>query len=66
MPGMRGVVCFDAIRALYPDIPIVIMSGFSEAHIRSEYVERVLHGVLQKPFRFPELERTVREIVGGP
>jgi signal transduction histidine kinase len=66
MPGMRGVVCFDAIRALYPDIPIVIMSGFSEAHIRSEYVERVLHGVLQKPFRFPELERTVREIVGAP
>jgi two-component system, cell cycle sensor histidine kinase and response regulator CckA len=66
MPGMRGVVCFDAIRAQFPDIPIVVMSGFSEDQIRLIYKERLLQGVLQKPFRFPELERIVRETVGEP
>jgi signal transduction histidine kinase len=66
MPAMRGVVCFDAIRELCPDIPIVVMSGFSEDHVRSEYGGRVLQGVLRKPFRFPELERIVRETVGHP
>jgi CheY-like chemotaxis protein len=66
MPGMLGVTCFDAIREIRPDIPIVVMSGFSEDQIRAEFAGRVLQGVLRKPFRFPELERTVREIVGAP
>jgi signal transduction histidine kinase/CheY-like chemotaxis protein len=66
MPGMRGVECFDAIRELQPNLPIVVMSGYAEETIRKEFAGRDFQGILQKPFRFPELERIVRETVGAP
>ena len=33
MPGLSGVDCFDSIRQMDPDLPVV-MSGYSEERIR--------------------------------
>ena len=65
MPGLSGVDCFDSIRQLDPEVPIVVMSGYSEERIRAEFRGRELKGLLKKPFRFSELDRVVSMAVGG-
>jgi len=65
MPGLSGVDCFDSIRQLEPELPIVVMSGYSEERIRAEFMGRELEGLLKKPFRFSELERVVHSALGA-
>ena len=66
MPSTHGLECFDAIRELRPEIPIILMSWSSEDQIRKEFSERTVQDVLSKPLRLPELERVIRMNVGEP
>jgi len=61
MPGMNGKALFDLIRAKYPDMKVLYMSGYMDHEI-------VHHGVLdegmqfiQKPFSVLALAAKVRE-----
>ena len=63
--GLNAVDCFDAIHDTNPQIPIVLMSGFSEEAIQNAFEARPLHAVLKKPVRFPDLERIVRKTIGS-
>src|SRR3546814_16557080 len=36
MPGMEGPSMVRAIHALRPDVPVLFMSGYAEAHMRYE------------------------------
>jgi PAS domain S-box-containing protein len=50
MPGVRGAEGLRRVRALAPDIPIMLMSGWVEAHVRDE-LDKVGHsGFFEKPF----------------
>jgi len=59
--GRRGVDCFDAIRELRPQVPIVVMSDVSEEAVWEAFAGRDVQAILKKPFRLPDLERIVRE-----
>jgi CheY-like chemotaxis protein len=64
MPGeMDGMALADAIRATRPDLPVLLVSGFSErvavAHARGL-------PVINKPYGLPELERRLRLLVEPP
>jgi FixJ family two-component response regulator len=53
------------MRALRPDLPIAIMSGFSE-DLTAEKLDRENLGVfLQKPFRRADLARALEEALGS-
>ena len=61
MPGeMDGMGLADAIRAGWPDLPVLLVSGFSE-----RVVEAHARGfpVINKPYGLPELERRLRLLV---
>lgn len=61
MPRMNGVQAIGQIREKYPDIPIVVLTGYL-----SHTEESSLAGasrVLAKPMPLRELEKVVRELI---
>jgi CheY-like chemotaxis protein len=59
MPVLSGVEAMKALRALDPDLPIVLSSGYSEEEATQRTRGEPVH-FLQKPYRIDELERTLR------
>jgi two-component system cell cycle sensor histidine kinase/response regulator CckA len=55
MPKLGGFETFEQIRALDTDVPIVLMSGYTEQEASARFVGRGLAGFLQKPFTTQEL-----------
>ncbi|KAA2235567.1 PAS domain-containing protein [Salinarimonas soli] len=60
MPGMNGVELGHEIRRLYPELPILLTSGYSNV-----LAEEGRHGfeLLQKPYAAEELSRVLRRVV---
>ena len=56
MPGMTGIELAQEIRRRYPDLPVVLTSGYS--HVLSEHGS---HGfeLLQKPYSIEQLSRVL-------
>ncbi len=65
MPEMNGQEVFNEIRALDEKVPIIIVSGYSEAEVRQKFPEGALAGFLKKPFRRAELVGLVTRALGG-
>jgi DNA-binding NtrC family response regulator len=60
MPGMSGVELGYEIRRRFPDLPVVLTSGYS--HVLAEDVR---HGfeLLHKPYATEELSRILRRVM---
>lgn len=65
MPKMSGTEVFHEVRARRPDLPIVIMSGFSESAIQSSFAGSSVSGIAQKPFTPRELVEVVSGAMAG-
>ena len=65
MPGMGGVETLRRLRALNPEVPCLIMSGFSEAQVEEQLAEARPDGFVQKPLIPAELAATVRRAMGA-
>jgi PAS domain S-box-containing protein len=50
MPVMTGEQTLPLIRAMYPEIPVILSSGFNEAEISRRFASSGIAGVLQKPY----------------
>ena len=61
MPGMSGAELVARVRAVEPDLPILIVSGYAELEGVAANIPR-----LTKPFRQSELEAKLREIINSP
>ncbi|MCH7882656.1 MAG: PAS domain-containing protein, partial [Proteobacteria bacterium] len=64
MPGMSGVALADATTMLYPDIKIILTSGYIGPG-ESQANARAYGAVLVKPYDDSELARRVRESLDG-
>ncbi|HEY8548363.1 MAG TPA: MASE1 domain-containing protein [Vicinamibacterales bacterium] len=64
MPGMRGDETYRQMQELRPDLPIIIMSGYSHQEASAQFKDHRLAGFLQKPFRLERLRELVREAIG--
>jgi CheY-like chemotaxis protein len=63
MPIMDGPAAARAMRALRPDLPIVLMSGADERAVRQEYADYT--AFLRKPFRAQAVLSAVEGALGG-
>jgi two-component system cell cycle sensor histidine kinase/response regulator CckA len=64
MPRMGGVEAFRAMRALRPDLPGLLCSGYSPPLCREEAVAEGFVGFLKKPFSGAELRDLLRRALG--
>jgi PAS domain S-box-containing protein len=55
MPRMDGEETFDALRAMNPDVRVVLTSGYSETDLLSRFTERGVSAFVHKPYSFRDL-----------
>ncbi len=61
MPRMDGEETFRELRALDPDVRVILTSGYNEQDATSRFVGAGLAGFIQKPFTLDDLRTRLRE-----
>ena len=65
MPGQSGVDALAGIRARAPDLPVLILSGFAEAHYATTLLRQGASGYLNKEGDPAEIVAAVRTLARG-
>ncbi|BBO68923.1 hypothetical protein DSCA_28530 [Desulfosarcina alkanivorans] len=63
MPHMNGGDTFDRLKAVNPDVRVLLSSGYSIDGLASGILKRGCRGFIQKPFTVNALSRKVRDIL---
>ncbi len=63
MPHMTGVALTAAIRAVRPDIPVIICSGFSDSINDKNFKALGINAFIMKPFSKKEIAAAIREVL---
>ena len=63
MPGMTGLELTDRVRALRPDLPVVITSGFMGAAERAQAEARGVDAIIPKPCAIDDLAEAVHRLL---
>jgi len=61
MPHMNGWDTLAALRKTSPDIPVILSSGYDEAHVMADEHPERPNAFLGKPYRLQELNNTIRQ-----
>ena len=64
MPGMGGGETYDQLKAVDPEVPVLLSSGYSMDGQAKEILDRGCRGFIQKPFALDELSRKVKGVSG--
>jgi nitrogen-specific signal transduction histidine kinase/CheY-like chemotaxis protein len=64
MPEKNGAQVFKEIRAMRPEVKVLLCSGYDEEEYFQELFKLGAVGFVQKPFRFTELLRQVDKAIG--
>jgi signal transduction histidine kinase/CheY-like chemotaxis protein len=62
MPGLSGADTFSRLRSIVPELPVVLMSGYSEEAAGARFAGKGVAGFLEKPFSPDEVARAMRQI----
>lgn len=60
MPYLRGNVVFARLKAIDPDVPVFVMSGFCDEQIVRDFTAAGVSGFVHKPFEPEMLVEAVR------
>jgi CheY-like chemotaxis protein len=63
MPNMNGGEVFDRIRAIHPEVKVLLASGYSLSGEAEEIMQRGCNGFIQKPFNVAQLSRKIRSVL---
>ena len=63
MPDQSGVTTYSRLRRRNRDVPVLLMSGYSEEEATAAFAGKGIAGFLQKPYVPDELRAKVREIL---
>jgi two-component system cell cycle sensor histidine kinase/response regulator CckA len=63
MPDMSGGEVYEKIKALKPDLKVLLASGYSVDGQAIELLERGCDGFIQKPFTIEELSAKIQQIM---
>ena len=65
MPDQSGVDAMQAIKKRYPDLAVLILSGFPEAHYAANLLRLGASGYLNKECEPEEIVRAIRQVALG-
>ncbi len=63
MPHMDGEETYREIHRINPDVPVILMSGFTETDTIDRFAGKKLAGFLQKPFDRKRLQAKLRSVL---
>ncbi|MFZ0608105.1 MAG: response regulator [Xanthobacteraceae bacterium] len=61
MPIMDGIALALAVARDYPDLTILMMTGYADQRERAHGLDALVHDVITKPFTLAEFRATVEE-----
>jgi two-component system cell cycle response regulator CpdR len=66
MPNVDGIaLALKAVR-LFPDLRIVMISGYAQERMRAHNLDALVHRIIAKPFSLEEICAAVKESVSLP
>ena len=65
MPRLGGGETFDRLRAIDPEVRVILSSGYSIDGEATEILGKGCNGFIQKPFGIEELSAKIREVLKG-
>ncbi|HYF57047.1 MAG TPA: response regulator [Salinarimonas sp.] len=65
MPIMDGIALALAAKRDFPDLVILLMTGFADQRERARGLDAIVADVLTKPFSLGDLRAKVREVLAG-
>jgi CheY-like chemotaxis protein len=65
LPRISGEDVFRKLRAINPDVNVVLASGFIEPDLKTELLRAGARGFIQKPYTPQAILRTIREVLDG-
>jgi two-component system, cell cycle sensor histidine kinase and response regulator CckA len=63
MPKMDGLAAFNAMRAIQPDVKVVLVSGYDESEATRRFGGGGLASFVQKPYRLHALAAEIRRVL---
>jgi excisionase family DNA binding protein len=66
MPGMDGLALMRAARRYDPNLPVIVVTGYSSEASAIEAINIGVSGYLTKPFRVDRILRSVARALGQP
>lgn len=65
MPGMSGLELLPRVKALHPDLPVVMITAYGDAETRRKAVEGGAETLLSKPIDFGALRAEIDRRLPG-
>jgi len=65
MPVMDGIALSLSVATQYPDVTILLMTGFADQRERAHGLDALVHDVVPKPFTLAEIRAKVTEALEG-
>jgi CheY-like chemotaxis protein len=65
MPKLDGEAAFRRVRSIRPDVPVIVVSGWTREHRRLRFLaDEAGVAFLAKPFRLAQIQEAVRAAIG--
>ena len=65
MPRLSGLEALAELRRIRPDVPVILMSGYTESDVSQQLAGSEVAAFLHKPFTMEELQRALEATEGA-
>ena len=65
LPGVDGMTCLSMLRKRFPQLPVVILSGYDDAHTVSRALKAGAAGFVPKAYSSDRLLAALRQVRSG-
>jgi DNA-binding NtrC family response regulator len=63
MPEKSGIEVLKDIRGLSPELPVIMMSGYSIQEKKDEAIRLGARGCLKKPFEVEDIRKIIKQVI---
>jgi len=63
MPGMGGLEAFRRMRAMAPNVPVLVSSGYADRGYIDTLLSEGVEGFIHKPYHMEELAERIRRLI---
>jgi CheY-like chemotaxis protein/anti-sigma regulatory factor (Ser/Thr protein kinase) len=64
MPKMTGTRLAEAVKAIRPDMPVILCTGFSRSEIPEDEHARSVDAIMKKPVNLRDFSQTIERLLG--